>query len=109
MVKTRYLKHFAEFQRPVRQRDASGETVETWEPAYTRYVDVRPLAVESSLQQNVNYEVSRLEMSTRYSKALQDEVRPGWRIVISNKKYSIDEVGDVFTRQKLSFLISSHE
>lgn len=108
-MKSRYLRHYAEFQKPVRSRDESGESVETWQPIASRYVDVRPVGVESSVEQGANYEVSRLELQIRYSKYMQDVVTTRCRVVINGKNYSIDGLGDIFTRKKLTYFISSYE
>lgn len=109
MIKSRYLRHLAEFQKPVRAKDAAGEVVETWESVATRYVDVRPVGVESTTEQGANYEVSRLELQIRYSKHMQDEIATGCRVIIDDKPYRVDELGDVFTRKKLTYFISRHE
>lgn len=109
MIKSRFLRHMAEFQKPVRTKDSAGEIVETWERVATRYVDVRPVGIESTTEQGVNYEVSRLELQARYSRFMQDEIKTGYRVIINEKAYQIDELGDVFTRKKLTYFISSYE
>lgn len=109
MIKTRYLKHFAEFQKPVKTKDASGETIEKWEPVATRNVDVRSTDVESTTESGAEYQFSTLELRTRYSTTLKNEIQPGYRVIIDNKKYSIDQLGDVFTRKQLTYSISSYE
>lgn len=109
MIKTRYLKHMAEFQRPVKTKNESAETIETWETVATRIVDVRSTDVESTTESGTDYQLSTLELRTRYSNVLKQEIQPGYRVIIDNKKYSIDQLGDVFTRKQLTYSISSYE
>lgn len=109
MIKTRYLKHQAEFQKPVKTKDASGETIETWETVATRMVDVRNTDVETTTESGTDYQFSTLELRTRYSSVFKREVQPGYRVIIDDKKYSIDQLGDVFTRKQLTYSISSYE
>lgn len=109
MIKTRNLKHMAEFQKPVKTKDESGETIETWATVVTRMVDVRNTDVESTTESGTDYQYSTLELRTRYSSVLKQEVQPGYRVIIDDKKYSIDQLGDVFTRKQLTYSISSYE
>lgn len=109
MIKTRYLKHRAEFQKPVKQKNRSGETIETWETIATRMVDVKNTDVESTTESGADYQFSTLELRIRYSAELKSEIKPGYRVIIDGKIYSIDQLGDVFTRKQLTYSISSYE
>lgn len=109
MIKSRYLQHLGEFQESIKTKDAAGETVETWQTVFTRFVDVRPLGVSTSEDESSNYQVARLELSVRYSRTLQDAITTNHRVLIDSKPYRIDEIGDVFSKQKLTYLISLYE
>lgn len=109
MIKTRDLKYRAEFQKPVKQKNSSGETIETWETIATRMVGVKNTDVESTTESGADYQFSTLELRTRYSAELKSEIKPGYRVIIDGKIYSIDQLGDVFTRKQLTYSISSYE
>lgn len=109
MIKSRYLKHSAEFQKPVTSRDSSGQQVETWQTLCRKFVDIRPIAVDKEQDRAVHFEVARMELKTRYSSSLEQQIDTNCRVIIKNKAYSIDELGDVFSRKQLSYIISAYE
>tara|TARA_B100001059_G_C17294764_1_gene314501 strand:- start:31 stop:360 length:330 start_codon:yes stop_codon:yes gene_type:complete len=109
MIKTRYLTNKAEFQKPVKTKDASGESVETWQTIATRMVDIRASDSESTTESGADYEVSNLELRTRYSSVLRDAIKTGYRVIINDKKYTISQLGDVFSRKQLTYSLSNYE
>lgn len=109
MIKTRDLKHRAEFQKPVKTKNSSGEVVETWETVATRMVDIKNTDVESTTESGADYQLSSLELITRYSSLLKSEIQAGYRVLIDGKTYTIAQLGDVFSRKKLSYSLTNYE
>lgn len=109
MIKSRYLTHRAIFQRPIQSKDNSGQTVETWEDITHRFVDIRPISVDKEADQTTRLEVAKMELKTRYSELLQGEIDTNCRVCIKDKYYIIEEIGDLFSRSQLTYIIAAYE
>lgn len=109
MIKSRYLKHTAQFQERIKTKDAAGETAEEWRTVFNRYVDLRPIGVSAEQEESVQLQVSTLELTCRYSHRMQKDITTNHRVIVSGKAYRINEIGDVFSRKKLTYLISLYE
>lgn len=109
MIKSRYLRYFASFESKVIVKDEYGEANEQFQHITNKWVDVRPISVDSEDDQTTTYQISRLELSVRGSSLLENKIKTGDRVIMNKKPYRIDTINDTFTRSKLSFLISLYE
>ena len=109
MMKSRYMNHTATFYRKVTVKDSAGEENETWEFVTKNYADIRAISVDKEDETDVSHQLSRLELSTRFSRALDTQIKTGDSVIIKDKRYIIESVGDLFSRKKLSYIIYLYE
>ena len=109
MIKSRFMNHTATFYRKVTVRDEAGEENQEWKFSARSFVDIRPLSVDKEDEVDTSYQISRLELSTRFSRTLDAEIKTGDSVMIKNKRYIIESIGDLFSRKKLSYIIYLYE
>lgn len=109
MIKSKYLRYLAKFEQKVIVTDDSGEANEEFNHLTSKYVDIKPISVDSEDEQSTTYQISRLELSVRHSAFLAKNIKTGDRVIIDSKPYRIDTINDIFSRSKLSYLISLYE
>lgn len=109
MIKSRYLSTRAVFESKKIVKDSFGEEEETFNPVFTKYVDLKPVSIDKQQEDYANYNVSRLEMNTRYSRDIEQRIKVGDRVLIKGKYYLIEEVGNLLTRKMLTYTIVAYE
>lgn len=109
MIKSRFLTKLGVFESKTTFKDQNGESNSVWVPIVTKYVDVRPISVDVETETETSYQIARLELSVRYSSSLESQVKTGDRVLIENKPYLIEQLGDVLSRKKLTYIIYRYE
>ncbi len=109
MIKSRYLQNFALFERRALITDAAGEETEQYQALFGRYVDLKPVSVDLQEDDEANHNVGRIQLDMRYSHEVEQNLKIGDRVTIRNKQYLITEIGDVFSRKKISVTVTAYE
>lgn len=99
----------AQFQEQVKTKDAAGETIESWVTKYRTFVSVKSLGSDAQSEDAANYQVSQFELTAVYSKRLEQFMSTSRRVILKDKAYRVTQIGDVFSRQTLSYVIELYE